>query len=498
LGKVQRAQRGGFAVADYRGLPRERIVEGLNKRQLDAVDTLHGPVLVLAGAGTGKTTVITRRILNLLRSGVRPEQILALTFTRKAAREMYERLSTLLGSEPKGMVLSTFHGFGFRLLRLEGRRVGLNRIPQLVRPDTQGELAKRVLEELDPGREFSVVRLLTVISRAKSHGLTPSALDDQAEDDSSRQLAQAYACYEETLRSGGLVDFDDMIALSVRLLRESEAARLECLRRWPFLLVDEYQDTSRDQYELVKLLLGQSQNICVVGDDDQSIYRFRGAEVANILGFGRDFPRAKVVTLETNYRSTGEVVRLARTIIEGATRRFPKRLVSAIGPVGIPVEFVHVQSAEEEERFVAQAITDLSISGTAFTDIAVLHRVRKGLSAFAECLTRESIPVQYGPSEPDDTTKPRGVRLMTLHAAKGLEFRHVFMPSVEDGTIPHFHSVNEGDDALEEERRLLYVGLTRARQHLVLSASASRRNHRQRPSRFFDEIDAEMMVDVDA
>src|SRR5262245_18116371 len=214
VGKVQRAQRGGFAVADYRSFSRELVVEGLNSRQIEAVDTLEGPLLVLAGAGTGKTTVITRRIVNLLRAGARPQQILGVTFTKKAAREMYERLSLLLGAEPPGMVLSTIHALGFQLLRREGHRVGLRSTPRVAEPGTQGDIAKRVLSEIDREGEFSDVRLLTAVSRAKNYALDPQALDERAPDDSSRKLARAYSRYEDGLRRLGLIDFDDMITLS--------------------------------------------------------------------------------------------------------------------------------------------------------------------------------------------------------------------------------------------------------------------------------------------
>ena len=474
-------------MANYRELSRELVVSGLNERQLEAVNTLEGPLLVLAGAGTGKTTVITRRILNLVRSGVRPEQILALTFTKKAAREMYERVSKLLGCEPRGMVISTFHALGFRLLRHEGHRVGLKREAALVSRATQGDIAKRVLQEIDRGGELSDVHLLTAISRAKNHGLTPTALEEQAKSGSSRKLARAYKQYEEALRAESLIDFDDMITLSLRLLREAELVRRECLRRWPFLLVDEYQDTSCDQYELVKLLLGRRQNLCVVGDDDQSIYRFRGAEVGNILAFESDFPNAKVVVLETNYRSTGEIVELANRVIERAKKRYQKRLVSAAGRAGLPVRLLHAKGEQEEESLVVREVKRLSQAGVSFSEMAVLHRVGQGLSAFAERFAREGIPYQRSVDTVPSGNVP-GVSMMTLHAAKGLEFPHVFIPAVEEGTIPHFNAVKEGAEAIEEERRLLYVGLTRARRELLLTTTGLRGPHQQRRSRFLKDL----------
>lgn len=482
-------------MASYREISREHITDGLNECQREAVDTLEGPLLVLAGAGTGKTTVITRRILNLIRSGVRPEQILALTFTKKAAQEMYERVSALVGRTPQGMTIGTFHSLGFRLLRQEGARLGLMSAPKLIDPLAQGDIAKRILAVVDPEGEFSDTRLLGGISRAKNHGQSPDALLERADSSSAEKFARGYKRYDEELRGLGLLDFDDMIALSIRLLRECELVREECRRRWPFILVDEYQDTSRDQNELVKLLLGPRQNLCAVGDDDQSIYRFRGAEVGNILAFGREFPRSKTVFLETNYRSSGEVVELANALIEGAKRRYPKRLTAAAGRQGVPVRLLHSATEEGERDAVADEIGCLVRAGVPLGDIAILHRARRGLALLAASLRDAHIPTRQSGAE--EGKEASAVSLLTLHAAKGLEFTHVFMPGVEEGTLPHFNAVEEGEEAIEEERRLLYVGLTRAKRGLVLSASARRGSHDQCVSRFLDEpVVAERLVEV--
>lgn len=382
---------------------------------------------------------------------------------------MYERLGTLLGAEPAAWCSPRFNHSGFGSFEI----VGLSTVPRVASAAHQEDLAMLVLEEISEGAG-SVIAFLTAVSRAKNRGCNPEEVLTSAPQLGDAEFARAYARYEELLHGAGLIDFDDMIAMSVRLLRDSESVRKRCQRRWPFILVDEYQDTSLDQFEFVRLLVGPRKNLCVVGDDDQSIYRFRGAEVGNILAFTNQFPGSTVVSLETNYRSSAEVVHVACAVIEQAKTRYEKRLVSALGAIGIPVTLVRTSSEQAEEGFIADAVRNLMRAGTPPSDVAVLHRVHHGLQGIAERFRLNGIPVQRSVSDRSaDRAKP-GVVMATVHAAKGREFSHVFLPGVEEGTIPHHNAVQEGPEALEEERRLLYVGITRARRSLVLFACDKR------------------------
>lgn len=461
----------------YRELSTETIFGGLNEQQRAAVDTLNGPLLVLAGAGTGKTTVITRRILNLLRVGVPAEHILAVTFTKKAALEMRTRVDRLLERPATGMVISTFHALGYRILR-----TSFNGQPQLIDAPSQLALVRRILEEMRLPRPIATARALTEISRAKNAGLSAEKLRQTA-DQRSQVIAEVIDRYGREMRRRMLIDFDDLVGLANESLENSTALRTALRRRFRYLLVDEYQDTNRGQYALMHHLISEKQNVCVVGDDDQSIYRFRGADVENILGFSRDFPSACVVRLETNYRSTPEVVALANAVIERGPKRYPKRLISVVRE-SQPVRVHEFGREKEEDRAIVDGIAELKRQGAAYDDIAVLQRSRADSLARVEALTRARIPV----SAPLADSMEAGVSVLTLHSAKGLEFPYVFMPNLEDGTLPHQNAIDDGSEALAEERRLLYVGITRAKRGLVLTASRRRREIRRSLSRFVAEL----------
>ena len=631
------------------------LLSKLNVAQRKAVTTTEGPVLVLAGAGTGKTRVITFRVAHLLRKGVPPEAILAVTFTNKAAREMRERVGEILGREPAGLVLSTFHSFGARILRKEAAALGYR--PNFNILDTADQLAflRTILQEVRGAA--SPRAILGAISRAKSRFALPGEVLDAAGSDAEELVGLVYERYQEQLQAMNCVDFDDLILLPVTVLRRHEEIRARYQSRFRHLLVDEYQDTNASQYELLRLLVGPERNLCVVGDDDQSIYGFRGADRDKILAFERDFPGARVVKLEENYRSTESILKLANAIIAGSASRHKKTLVSRLGK-GAPVRWVEASDDAAEVDHVLGEVQRLLWSGTPPASIAILIRAAVQARPFEEKLRLRRIPYtliggqsyydrkevrdviaywmaaanrrndfallriinvpprgfgsatirrlrdlaaqrkvpilealrlaaheDFSPAQksaaehlcglfdrasdrlkkrqfsamargiveeagydevlaqlyPDPLTRsnrraavdellrsveswekeqgdfldflealalsqedPRekpqgGLSLMTLHGAKGLEFRHVFLVGAEDDIIPHRKAQAEGDKAIEEERRLFYVGITRAREALSISHARARtvqgRLRPAEPSRFLLEVAGKGLLD---
>ncbi len=299
-----------------------RILSGLNDEQREAVCSTNGPLLVLAGAGTGKTLVITKRIAFLLNQGVSPENVLAVTFTRKAAVEMRERVEALLGSSARGVTIATFHALGLKILREHGHRLDILGKATIYGTAEQLNLVETILDEVDPEGHFAAINLLSRISRAKNRGLTPEKLASRELDEMTRRAVLVFSRYQAELRRRGVLDLDDLLLLPLTLLREHTRVRNYYTRRWQYLLVDEFQDTNRSQSLLTQHLAGERRNVCVVGDDDQSIYRFRGAEVGNILRFREDYSGANLVTLQVNYRCTSPIVALANRVIEKAKTRY--------------------------------------------------------------------------------------------------------------------------------------------------------------------------------
>ncbi len=633
------------------------FLRDLNDAQRAAVTTIDGPLLVLAGAGTGKTRVITCRVAHLLRQGVAPGSILGVTFTNKAAREMRERVAGILGKRPQGLTLSTFHSLGMRILRAEASLVDLRPNFSILDSSDQQSLMRDVLRGIRGSATTADARpVLNAVSLAKNRFALPGDLLEEAETDEEHLLARAYHRYAEKLRLLNCVDFDDLILLPVRALLEHESLREKYRRRFRYVMIDEYQDTNGSQYRFTRALVGRERNVCVVGDDDQSIYGFRGAEMDKILRFERDFPGARVVTLEHNYRSTTPVLDLANAVIELNAERRPKRLRSVTG-AGDPVTWVRCPDGEAEVQCVVQRIEELRRRGGArLEDIAVLFRssfqarpfeeklrlrqlpytlvggqsyfdrkeirdllaywnvvnnpgddvsllrvinfprrglgdtairrldelargrgvsvsralelaaggeaglsarARAGAESLSGILRRgretlrsrgggamcrflveelsyrqalgelypdpEALQARWGAVEDllravdewqrragregfgsflgaltldaqDDRGEEdvRGLALMTLHSAKGLEFPAVFLVGVEEEILPHRKSIEDGDRAIEEERRLFYVGITRARRLLTIT-TAERRTSRGsetecQPSRFLTEL----------
>ncbi|HEV2562993.1 MAG TPA: UvrD-helicase domain-containing protein [Rhizomicrobium sp.] len=625
-------------------------LSGLNPEQREAVTSLDGPVLVLAGAGTGKTRVLTTRLAHILATRrAWPGQILAVTFTNKAAREMKERIGALIGGVVEGMQwLGTFHSIGARMLRRHAELAGLKSNFTILDADDQLRLIKQIVEAagIDEKR-WPPRTLAAMIDGWKNRGLRPSDVPDgEAHGFAFGKGRELYAAYQDRLKSLNATDFGDLLLEVLTILRTQPEILQEYRDRFKYMLVDEYQDTNVVQYLWLKLLAGTTGNVCVVGDDDQSIYGWRGAEIENILRFERDFPGAKVVRLERNYRSTPAILGAASGLIAANKGRLGKTLWTE-GDEGEKIKVQGVWDAEEEARGVAGDAEQMHLAGHSFNQMAILVRASFQMREFEDRFLSLGIPYRVigGPrfyeraeirdamaymrliAQGDDDlaferiiNKPkRGigdasvqnlhhfarsrqlpllsaareiadtdelppkarkalgelsanfarwsetakhlphtdlaemvldesgytdmlkndkspeapgrldnlkelvrsmeqfeslagflehvslvmeleqnetedrVNLMTLHAAKGLEFDTVFLPGWEEGLFPSQRTMDEsGLAGLEEERRLAYVGLTRAKKHIRISFAANRRVHGSwqsaLPSRFITEL----------
>ncbi len=634
----------------------EQALDSLNPEQREAVGCTEGPLLVLAGAGSGKTRVITVRTAQLVARGVEPEHILCVTFTNKAAAEMRERIGTLVGEPSARLSIGTFHAYCMALLRENSERLGLGRRFALLDEADQTSAVKQALREQRIAEaELRPRDVLGRISLAKSRGQDPEVFLAGAADDREERIGRVWRAYAAWQRRSRALDFDDLLLETLRLFREHPEVLAEQRTRRRYVQVDEYQDTNTPQYDILRHLAGASGNLCAVGDDDQSIYGWRGADVGKILNFERDFPGAKVVRLETNYRSTPEILTAANAVIANNPLRHGKTLRAAL-PSGEPVTaFVaedEVQEADQVARTILSAVQGrqaalrdfavlfrtatqpkvfeaqfrqrglpyVLIGGMSFFDRkevkdvlgylrlaldpgdetaflrvverpprgvgrtsierALEHATAEGLSVLdvfgehaaeagvsggaaraveglmatlaewgentsggdlgarlEELVERVGYRSEVDRTYPDDTTREARwkavedlidmarnhqrrrkrpslerfldelslesadrpetegeardvVTLMTLHAAKGLEFRRVFLVGLEEGVLPHGRAVAE--DGVEEERRLCYVGITRAQERLVLSWCAQRNRGGGRslchPSRFVFEI----------
>ncbi|HEY7345575.1 MAG TPA: UvrD-helicase domain-containing protein [Gaiella sp.] len=631
--------------------PHEELLAGLNPAQREAVLHVDGPLLVVAGAGSGKTRVLTHRVAHLIRAhGVKPNEILAITFTNKAATEMRERLERILGRTARGIWILTFHAACGRILRREAERLGYRSSFTIYDQADQVRLVKACLEELgkDPKR-FTPRGIHAQISNAKNQLVGPEEYTSRVASFWDQTVAEVYELYQRRLFASNAVDFDDMLMLTVDVLERFP----EALERWQstfhHVLVDEYQDTNKAQYRLLQLLAAQHRNVFAVGDPDQSIYAFRGADIRNILDFEKDFGGADTVALEQNYRSSNAILEAANAVIDNNRDRKPKRLWSELGQ-GDPVEVVEVEDEHAEARFVAAEIARLVESGYSASEIAVFYRTNAQSRVLEDVLVRQGVPYQVigGPRfyeraeikdvvaylsvlnntddavalmrianrprrgigdtsiqrmvahatalgislwdatadpeaagvatasarairsfrtmmeslmsaaqelevdelveavldrsgtieayEAERTIEARGrienlselvgsaqeyraradeptlsgfleevqlqsdqdtladdeaqVTLMTIHNAKGLEYRVVFLIGMEEGIFPHARSLEENE--VEEERRLAYVGMTRAMERLTLTHATARSLYGRReynlPSRFLDEL----------
>lgn len=627
------------------------VLEGLNEAQAAAVEVAKGPLLILAGAGSGKTKTLTHRIAHLIaHEHIWPSQILAVTFTNKAAKEMRERLGKLLSEDSSRRDfmpwMGTFHGICVRLLRQDGQSIGISRNFVIYDEDDRQSLIKQAMKKLGlVDRTMKPSQISGIISNAKNQMIDPDEFEATAGYPYQKSVAKIYRTYEQMRKDAGALDFDDLLLDGVRLLKDAPAIREKWRTQFKHILIDEYQDTNAAQYQIVKLLINDDKNICVVGDDWQSIYSWRGADFTNILNFERDFPGAVVVKLEQNYRSTGNILEAAHNVISKNTQRTDKELWTAEGP-GSPVQVHGVYDETEEARMVGERIsTQVQMKARSYGDFAVLYRTNAQSYTLERAFLQLRIPYQlvggvrfYDRKEikdviaylrllyqPNDrmsfsrianvpgrgvgatslekflnwqsehgfdivtalghieetsvvTGKARGglgslgrtlkalqssvetaspaelieailaktgyrdyildgspqaedreanigsllsdaqtfldlpdfleevalmssadksadgqkVTLMTLHAAKGLEFPVVFIIGMEEGIIPHARVFDSSPAELEEERRLAYVGMTRAREELHLSYAYSRLQFGQRTynptSRFITDM----------
>ncbi len=626
----------------------------LNHAQREAVETTEGPVLVLAGAGTGKTRVLTTRFAHILLTGrALPNEILSVTFTNKAAREMRERIEVLIGRPADGLWLGTFHSLAARMLRRHAGRAKRTAHFSILDPDDQLRILKQVMEarQMDVKR-FPPQGLIGTIQRWKDRGLMPGQVSQSEDLDwgaaSARDL---YAAYQERMQALDAVDFGDLLLLTTDLLKRDPDVLAAYHRAFRYILVDEYQDTNTIQYYWMRLLAQAHKNVCCVGDDDQSIYSWRGAEIENILRFETDFPGAKIIRLEQNYRSTVPILAAAANLISHNQSRLGKTLHSGHAEAGgDKVEILSFWDSDEEARAISGRIEILRDQGEKLVECAVLVRAGFQTRAFEERFIQIGLPYRLigglrfyeraeirdaiaymrvlarpaddlaferivnvpkrgigdtalrrlrerarsdcvslteaalhvimdggvrgkardalrellenfenwkriflgeghvvafsailnesgyvamwnenkSPDaagrlenlkelgraladfetlegfldhvslvmENDETAAGDRVALMTLHAAKGLEFNNVFLPGWEEGVFPNQRALDEGGaKALEEERRLAYVGITRARHRLIISHCANRRIYAtwqsSIPSRFTEELPAE-------
>lgn len=369
-------------------------LNSLNPQQQAAVTHRDGPLLLLAGAGSGKTRVITCRIVHLLENGVRPEQILALTFTNKAAREMRERIQEMVGKQAgKGMVVATFHALCVRLLKSHIDRLGFKKNFSIYGAGDQQRLIRDLVRELTTeSSSKDADQVLWRISAAKNQCLTPEQYQGNERDPFSLVAAHIYPRYQKALKAFNAVDFDDLLLFVVRLFDENSDLLEHYRELYRYQMVDEYQDTNPVQYRLLQQLAGGHSNLCVVGDDDQSIYAFRGADVSNILGFEKDFPGTKMIKLEQNYRSSGNILACANGVIKQNKTRREKALWTADGD-GADVEYLLCEDSEDEARMVMERIhTEMARGQYKHGDFAILYRTNSQSLSYEEQLSFEKIP----------------------------------------------------------------------------------------------------------
>lgn len=380
------------------------LLQGLNAGQKDAVLATEGPVLIVAGAGAGKTKTLTHRIGRIIENGTPGSAVLAITFTNKAAKEMRERVFTLLDL-PQGTnhwgrgrdipFIGTFHGLGMMILREKGVAIGIPRAATILAQDESLKLVKQAMAKagIDP-KQFEPKKIQSLISRHKGNMGTPDTIESTTKNHYLGQtLGRVFVLYEEALRAANVLDFDDLLEKTVRLLRDHADVRKYYQTQWQYIHVDEYQDTNLVQYELVQLLAGEKKNVCVVGDSDQNIYSWRGASIANILNFEEDYPGARVILLEQNYRSTQNILSAANGVIAKNTMRKEKNLFTE-NAVGEPLATFAGYDETDEARFVATRIATLMASSISPRDIAILYRTNFQSRVLEESLLFAGIPYQ--------------------------------------------------------------------------------------------------------
>ncbi|MEO0094762.1 MAG: UvrD-helicase domain-containing protein [candidate division WOR-3 bacterium] len=365
----------------------------LNREQWKAVQIINGPILILAGAGSGKTRVITYRIAYLISKGIKPENILAVTFTNKAADEMKQRVCYLLNSEDPDVWIRTYHSTCARILRKESEKIGISQNFAIYDESDQLALIKECLSELNLDvRELKPDFVLHCINRAKENLVSPEQYYISS-NMFSNTIKTIYKIYNQRLRENNALDFDDLILKAVELFETHPEVLERYQEKFKYIMVDEYQDTNHAQYVFTKLLASKYRNLCVVGDDDQSIYSWRGAEIKNILDFERDYPETRIVKLEQNYRSTKIILRAASEVVKNNTRRKPKILWCENEP-GEPIEYFDAEDDKQEARFVAEKILEEHYHNKEFNEIAVFYRLNYQSRIFEETFAQYKIPYE--------------------------------------------------------------------------------------------------------
>ncbi len=463
------------------------ILKGLNQQQKEAVYSTQNRLLVVAGAGTGKTKVITHRIANLIGNGVKPNQILAVTFTNKAAAEMRERvihLTNIRSLNQEGITLGTFHSIAADILRKYGSKIDIPSDFSILDEKESLELIRKTIEELElNSQQFRPSTIQNQISRKKSCHDSKQNQQISGNDFFPQNLNTILEKYDGHLKERKALDFDDLIHKTVVLFEEYPEALEEYQKKWTHIHVDEYQDTDNTQYKLIRLLGGNQNNICAVGDEDQSIYGFRGADFTNILNFEKTWPDAKIVTLERNYRSTQKILDAANAVISKNKMRREKNLFTR-EKAGTKLTVFEAEDEKEEADFIAKEIKNLLQKKMPPYSIAILCRANFQFSVIAGSLFKYSLPYLAISEQDALSNAKQPIRLMTVHAAKGLEFRHIFIPGMEKGLFPYSSD--------EEERRLFYVALTRGQEKVFLSWSRFRSSFGfkkiNQPSQFLSDI----------
>ena len=460
------------------------LLDKLNEVQAAAVQHKNGPLLILSGAGSGKTRVITHRIAYMLAEhGIAPENILAVTFSKKAAQEMKQRLIELIGNRSRHLQVSTFHSLCNRILQENINLIGYNPYFMIYDSLMQRMLIEDIMEmpHLNFGDPDST---LDGISNAKNQFVGP---EDYAKVFFDESVAQIYTEYQKELRRNNAVDFDDLIKYSVEIFEANGKVLADYQDRFQYIMVDEYQDTNPSQYKLINMLAQKYQNLCVVGDDDQSIYGFRGADITNILNFEDDYPDALVLKLEQNYRSTQTIVKAANSIIQNNVKRKAKHSWTK-NDRGEPIITYEAGSTYSEADYVLRHIQEYVASGYSYSDCAVLYRINSQAQVFEDLFQESSIPYKIVGGS-GRYKQGNAVSMMTVHSSKGLEFPIVFLVGVQEGLMPHREASDYAE--VEEERRLCYVGVTRAEKILHISWAPARDGQQAVKSRFVDEIPAD-------
>ena len=367
-------------------------LDNLNERQLEAVKYINGPLLVLAGAGSGKTKVLTTRIAYLINNGISPDNILAITFTNKAASEMKSRITNLIGFSSRNMQISTFHSFGLTLIKENYEYLGYDKNFVIFDSDDSLTIVKKIIKDMNLDKEkYNPKWIRNKISNLKNDLIEPGDYKKYIASDIDKIVYEVYKKYEDSLYQNNSLDFDDLLVLPIKLFTKKDDILRKYQEKFKYILIDEYQDTNEAQYKLTKMLASRYKNICAVGDVDQAIYGFRGANYKNILNFERDYKNTKIINLEENYRSTKTILDAANSVIKNNKNRKEKNLFSNLG-IGDKIEYYRASTGIEEVSFVIDKIKDLMNESIKLSDMVILYRTNAQSRSFEDGLLKSNIP----------------------------------------------------------------------------------------------------------